>query len=198
MAAQQSSDESIIGILSEYMVESRTAPVPANVALKTKHHILDTIGAMVSGTTLEPGRLAIKYAEMQGRTPQAMVVGSAVITNAVSAALANGILAHSDETDDSHVPSGTHSGCAVVPAALAMGEKNDCSGETLLKSVVLGYDVGSREMRALRPRDPFDGDRGRGFASHAMGGVFGAAAAASGCTDINPVQIRHLLFYTSQ
>ena len=142
MAAQQSSDERIIGILSEYMVESRTAPVPADVALKSKHHILDTIGAMVSGTTLEPGRLAIKYAEMQGGTPQAMVVGSAVITNAVSAALANGILVHSDETDDSHAPSGTHPGCAVVPAALAMGEKNDCSGEALLKSVVLGYDVG--------------------------------------------------------
>ena len=64
MAAQQSSDESIIGILSEYMVESRTAPVPADVPLKTKHDILDTIGAMVSGTTLEPGRLAIKNAEM--------------------------------------------------------------------------------------------------------------------------------------
>jgi len=82
--------------------------------------------------------------------------------------------------------------------APAMGEKNDCTGETLLKSVVLGYDVGSRVMRALRPRDPFEGDRGRGFASHAMGGVFGAAAAASGCTDLNPVQIRHLLSYTSQ
>jgi len=198
MAAQQSSDESIIGILSEYMVESRSTPVPADVALKTKHHILDTIGAMVSGTTLEPGRLAIKYAEMQGGTPQAQVVGSSVITNAVSAAMANGILAHADETDDSHAPSGTHPGCAVVPAALAMGEKNDCSGETLLKSVVLGYDVGSRVMRALRPKDPFEGGRGRGFASHAMGGVFGAAAAASGCTDLNPVQIRHLLSYTSQ
>jgi len=51
------------------------------------------------------------------------VVGSSVITNAVSAALANGILDHSDETDDSHAPSGTYPGCAVVPAALAMEEK---------------------------------------------------------------------------
>jgi len=198
MAGQQSSDESIIGILSEYMVKSRTAPGLADEELKTKHHILDTIGAMVSVTTLEPGRLAIKYAEMQGGTPQAQVVGSSVLTNAVSAAVANGILAHSDETDDSHAPSGTDSGCAVVPAALARGEKNDGTGETLLKSVVLGYDVGSRVMPALRPRYSFEGDRGRGFASHAMGGVLGVAAAASGCTDLNPVQIRHLLSYTSQ
>ena len=78
MAGQQSSDESIIGMLSEYMVKSRTASDPAAVALKTKHHILDTIGAMVSVTTLEPGRLAIKYAEMQGGMPQTQVVGSSV------------------------------------------------------------------------------------------------------------------------
>ncbi|MEE3141339.1 MAG: MmgE/PrpD family protein, partial [Chloroflexota bacterium] len=71
-------------------------------------------------------------------------------------------------------------------------------GETFLKSVVLDYDVGSRVMRGLRPKAPFRGDRGWGFASHAMGGVFGAAAAASGCTDMNPTQIRHLLFYTAQ
>jgi len=50
-----------------------------------------------------------------------------------------------------------------VPAAMAMGEKNDCDGETFLKSVVLGYDVGSRVMRGLRPKDPFEGDRGRGW-----------------------------------
>ena len=198
MTSLQSSDESVIGILCEYMAQSRTASVPGDVAQKAKHHILDTIGAMVSGTTLEPGRLAIKYADMQGGTPQAMVVGSSVVTNAVTAALANGILAHSDETDDSHAPSGIHPGCAVVPAAMAMGEKNDCDGETFLKSVVLDYDVGSRVMRGLRPKDPFRGDRGRGFASHAMGGVFGAAAAASGCTDMNPTQIRHLLSYTAQ
>ena len=80
-----------------------------------------------------------------------MVVGSSVVTNAVTAALANGILAHSDETDDSHAPSGIHPGCAVVPAAMAMGEKNDCDGETFLKSVVLDYDVGSRVMPGVAP-----------------------------------------------
>ena len=69
MTSLQSSDESVIGILCEYMAQSRTASVPGDVAQKAKHHILDTIGAMVSGTTLEPGRLAIKYADMQGGTP---------------------------------------------------------------------------------------------------------------------------------
>jgi len=133
MTTGQSSDGSIIDRLSQYMVEARTAKLPEEVARKAKHHILDTIAAMVSGTTLEPGKLAIKYATLAGGTPEAQVVGSPILTNVVNAALVNGILAHADETDDSHAPSGTHPGCAIVPPALAMAEKNDRGGGTLLK-----------------------------------------------------------------
>jgi 2-methylcitrate dehydratase PrpD len=53
-------------------------------------------------------------------------------------------------------------------------------------------------MRALRPSRPFDGSQGRNFSSHAVGGVFGAAAAASVSTEISQTQIRHLLSYTAQ
>ena len=192
------SDGTIIDGLSRYMVEARVAILPEEVALKAEHHILDTIAAMVSGTTLEPGKLAIKYAEMIGGTPEAQVIGSPLLTNAVNAALTNGIMAHADETDDSHAPSGTHPGCAVVPAALAMAEKNNSNGVTFLNSVVLGYDVGCRIMRALRPSRPMQGSQGRSFSSHAMGGVFGAAAAASVSTDMSQSQIRYLLSYTAQ
>ena len=188
----------LIKTLSEYMVEARTKALPDEVAQKAKHHILDTLAAMVSGSTLDPGKLGIKYAALQGGPPEAQVVASSVLVSATNAALANGILAHSDETDDSHAASGTHPGSAVVPGALAMAEKNNCSGETLLRSVVLGYDVSSRIMRTLRPRRPFEETRGRRFGSHAMGGVFGAAAGASGATGFDALQMRHLLSYTAQ
>ena len=102
MATGQSSPGPIIETLSKYMVEARTSALPADVARKTKHHILDTIGAMISGATLDPGKLAIKYAGLQGGAPEAQVMASSLLTNAVNAALANGILAHADETDDSH------------------------------------------------------------------------------------------------
>ena len=188
----------LIKTLSEYMVEARTKPLPEDVAQKAKHHILDTLAAMVSGSTLDPGKLGIKYAGLQGGPPEAQVVASALLVSATNAALANGILAHSDETDDSHAPSGTHPGSAVVPGALAMAEKNDCSGDTLLKAVVLGYDVSSRIMRTLRPNQPFEETHGRRFGSHSMGGVFGAAAGASGATNFDALQMRHLLSYTAQ
>jgi 2-methylcitrate dehydratase PrpD len=50
-------------------------------------------------------------------------VGSAITAAPVDAALANGVMAHADETDDSHNASRSHPGCAVVPAALAAGEE---------------------------------------------------------------------------
>ena len=49
-------------------------------------------------------------------------IAGTTLLGPIDAALANGVLAHADETDDSHAPSQSHPGCAVVPAALAAGE----------------------------------------------------------------------------
>src|SRR5581483_6826007 len=95
---------------------------PRDVHEKAKHLTLDTIAAMISGTQLRPGRMAIDYVRALGGTREAAVVGTNIVTSAVNAALANGMLGHADETDDSHAPSHTHPGCSIVPAALAGSE----------------------------------------------------------------------------
>ena len=69
--------------------------------------------------------------EDAGRRQEASVIGSRIVTTAVNAALANGMLAHADETDDSHAPSLTHPGCGIVPAALAMAERERRNGTAL-------------------------------------------------------------------
>ena len=191
----ENEDGSVIGRLSRYMVAARTDELPADVVQKTKHHILDTLAAMVSGAELEPGRLAIKYAQGRAGAPEAQVVGAPLLVDAGHAALANGLMAHADETDDSHAASGTHPGCAIVPAALAMAERANGSGRGLLNAVALGYDVCARTIRALGYREALEQ---RGASSHSVGGVFGAAAAASAATDMGESQVRYLLSYTAQ
>jgi 2-methylcitrate dehydratase PrpD len=109
--------------LSEYIAKAAMRPLPDAVVEKARHHVLDTLAAMVSGSQLRPGRMAIGYVASLGGTPEASVVGTQIRTSAVNAALANGMLAHADETDDSHAPSRTHPGCAVIPAALAVAER---------------------------------------------------------------------------
>jgi 2-methylcitrate dehydratase PrpD len=134
----------VMAELSDYIVQSPRKALPAAVSEKTKHHVLDTLAAMVSGSRLLPGRKAISYVKSLGGAKEACVVGSRIVTNAVNAALANGMCAHADETDDSHAASLTHPGCGVVPAALAMAEREQRGGAALLRAVALGYDVGCR------------------------------------------------------
>src|SRR6266481_2484452 len=65
------------------------------------------------------------------------------------AAIANGELAHSDESDDDYTAGGAHPGCAVVPAALALAEQSGIGGMHFVRAVTLGYDVGMRTYKTL-------------------------------------------------
>src|SRR5437016_8390188 len=104
---------------------------------------------MISGSELRPGQAALRYVRARGSKGAATVAGSSLTAGPVDAALANGVLAHADETDDSHGPSRSHPGCAVVPAALAAGEEFGIDGTRFLSAVALGYDVGPRVTIAL-------------------------------------------------
>jgi 2-methylcitrate dehydratase PrpD len=180
--------------LSAYIAQSPRKALPAPVAEKTKHHVLDTLAAMVSGSRLLPGRKAISYVKSLGGAKEACVVGSRIVTNAVNAALANGMCAHADETDDSHAASLTHPGCGVVPAALAMAERQRRGGGALLRAVALGYDVGCRLTLSL---DPYR-FREAGHSTHSFGPTFGAAAAAAALAGLKAPQVRHALSYAAQ
>ena len=181
--------------LSTYMAEAGGRALPADVLEKTKHHLLDTMAAMISGAQLAPGQLALKFARVHSAERAATVAASNFLCGAVDAALVNGMLAHSDETDDSHAPSHSHPGCAVVPAALAAGEEFRISGERLLRAVALGYDVGPRVTMTLGGL-PFQMETHR--SAHSIAGTFGAAAAAGCAAGFNPQQMRWVLDYAGQ
>src|SRR5688572_21471717 len=180
--------------LSAYIASALRRPLPKTVVEKTKHHVLDTIAAMVSGSRLLPGRKAISYVRTLGGAREACVIGSRILTTATNAALANGMLGHADETDDSHAASLTHPGCGIVPAALAMAEREHRNGSALLRAVALGYDVGCRLTLSLNPYE----FREDGHSTHSFGPMFGAAAAAGALAGFDQRQARHVLSYTAQ
>lgn len=180
--------------LSDFIAATPKRTLPRPVTEKAKHHILDTFAAMVTGSRLKVGRLAIEYIRAQGGKREAQVVGTRFRTNAVNAALANGMLAHADETDDSHEPGFCHPGCVVVPAALAMAEKNGRTGTEFLRAVVLGYEVLVRMNKALGTRALKD----RGHGPYSIGGAWGAAAAAGALAGLKQQEVRHLLSNIAQ
>jgi len=180
--------------LSAYMSEASERPLPDEVTEKTTQHILDTLAAMISGSELTPGRAALQFAEGYGGKEVATIVASKILCGPIEAALTNGMLAHADETDDSHPPSQSHPGCAVVPAALAVGERFEISGAHFLRAVALGYDVGPRVTMTLGGQQ-FEADSH--WSTHSISPLFGATAAAGCAASLNVAQMRFLLGYAA-
>src|SRR5712672_1746092 len=179
----------VMTALSNYMSEARNRELPDKVLQETKHHILDTIAAMVSGADLPPGRMAIQFARSYGGEKIATVVASNILCGAIEAAFANGELAHSDETDDDFTTGGAHPGCALVPAALAAGEQFVMTGSQFVRAVTLGYDIAMRAMKTVGPgmKEP-----------HNLVGTMGATAAAGCAAGLSAQQMRWLLDYAAQ
>src|SRR5436305_3649019 len=192
MAAAQDVSPAVSSVmekLSSYLAGARNRALPDNVERETKHHILDTIAAMVSGSDLPPGRMAIQFARSYGGEKIATVVASQILCGPIEAAFANGELAHSDETDDDFTTGGAHPGCAVVPAALASGEQFGITGAHFLRAVALGYDIAMRAMKTVGPGMK---------ETHNLVGTMGATAAAGCAAGLNAQQMRWLLDYAAQ
>lgn len=185
----------VMAALSSYMAGVGGSPLPEAVAEQAKLHILDTVGAMVSGSGLRPGKLAIAFARAYGGEAVATVVASNLACGPIEAALANAMLAHSDETDDSNAPSQSHPGASVIPATLAAGERFGIDGARFLRAVTLGYDIGPRVTMTLGIH-AFQ-DEGH-KSTHAVAGAFGSAAAAGCAAGLDGQQMRWLLDYTAQ
>jgi 2-methylcitrate dehydratase PrpD len=184
----------LTGRVARYMAHAPDMDLPANTVLAAKHRILDTLGAIVSGSHLKPGEAAIEYVRTQGGTAEACVATTDIVTTAVNAALANAMFAHADETDDFHPHTKAHPGCAVVPAALAMGERQGSPGVELLRAVVLGYDVCCRFLMALGP----DLVRATHRSAEGFSATIGATAAAAAMARFDEKRMRYALSYAAQ
>src|SRR4051794_35501215 len=194
MMSENHSVSELMQTLSMYIATALHNPIPDRVSERVKIHIVDTFAAMISGSRLLPGKRAIEYVRTIGGKKQAGVVGTKIVTNALSAALANGMCGHADETDDTHPPSLTHPGTSVIPAAMAIGEMRGLTGLQVLRAIVLGYDICARLLLSVRPM-PF---LRSGHHAGAFGQAFGAAAAAGALLDLDARQVRHMLSYTAQ
>ena len=185
----------VMNALSDYMSAARARALPDEVIEHAKYHLLDTIAAMISGSELPPGQAAQRYVREHSGNGTTTIVGASLTAPPIDAALANGVMAHADETDDSHNESRSHPGCAVVPAALAAGEVYGIDGNVLLRAVTLGYDVGPRVVLAMGGA-AFSYESS--LSTHSIAGTFGASAAAACAAGLDARQMRWALDYTAQ
>lgn len=163
-------------ILSEFVADLRFKDLPEPVIEQACRIAVDTIGCAISAWTEDPdkARVAAGIARIYATKPGASVIGAAGFTaQPAFAALANGILANAADNDDTHKRALLHTGSVVVPTALALAETEGLSGQNLLVSLVVGYEVAVRVGMAVMPTHY------RFWHSTGTNGTFGAAATAA-------------------
>ncbi len=180
--------------VSEYIAAARSRKLPTAISERAKLHLVDTFAAMMSGTRLLPGRRAIAYVKPLVGTKEAGIIGTRIAASALQAALANGMCGHADETDDTHPPTRTHPGTSVIPAALALAERDQRSGRDFLRAMVIGYEICARSMLAIKAMPLMR----TGHHAGARGQLFGAAAAASCMLKLDARRVRYVLSYCAQ
>jgi len=168
-----SSDTDVTTQLARFLVESRWEDIPAPVRHEGKRTLLNSLGAALGGYADPAIGKALAVLRQFSGQPEATVIGRAERLDALNAAFINAAAANVFDFDDTHLPTVIHPAAPVVPAVLALVERQRLSGSDLLHALILGVEV---ECRVGNSVTPYHYSRGWHITSTC--GVIGAAAAA--------------------
>jgi len=172
--------ESLTGKLANFIVGLNYKNLPEEVILKAKHCLMDTIGAALAGSKTPEALIAKRLAEKLNQKKEATLFTGRGKIGCLEAAMANGIMAHALELDDGNRFAQGHPGITVIPAVVALAEKEKMKGKDMIPAIVAGYEVFGRVGAAGNPSH-FN----RGFHTTGTCGTFAAAAAASRLLNLN-------------
>ncbi|OEC96884.1 MmgE/PrpD family protein [Rhizobium sp. YK2] len=168
--------------LAELVCSTSYGAFPPETIHKAKLHILDTLGAAIAGSASRETDAVVAMLGIKAQTGHSAIWGRPIASDARTAAFVNGVSAHAYELDDSG--GCDHSGAIVLPAVLAaLGDPSQpVSGRELLRSVLLGYEVGRRVLEAV---GGYEEHNGLGWHSTGTCGAFGAAAAVGSIVNLD-------------
>ena len=133
---------------AQYALSLKLEEVPQEVVHQAKRLYLDTLACAVGGYDSEVVRILHRVAESDLRGPQeATVIGSGTLTTALNAVLLNGAMVRFLDAND--ISAGGHDS-EIIPAALAVGEREGASGKEVLLSTIIGYELAGRFRSAIQ------------------------------------------------
>lgn len=171
--------------LANFTAKTTFNDLPKEAVEHVKVCIFDWLGVALAGSLEPASKIIVRIiGEMAGRE-EATVIGTRLRSPCAEAALANGVTGHTVELDDIHEEAIIHPAATVVPAALAVAERDDLRGRDLITAVALGYEVGIRIGRAMNP------SHYRFWHPTGTCGTFGAAAAAGKLLGLDEGGVAH-------
>jgi 2-methylcitrate dehydratase PrpD len=171
-------DHPVTRQLADFAARARFNDLPAAVLVDTRRAVLDWVGSAIAGALEPPARMTQQVVATLGQSNEATVFAAGRAA-AASAALANGVASHILELDDVHKGSTLHAAAPVIPAALAVAEREHRDGKQFLLAVALGYDAALRVGEAVNP------SHYRFWHPTGTAATFGAAVAAGSLIGLN-------------
>lgn len=184
--------------LARFAITTGSGPLRDDVARSVRQRVLDVLGLCVAAYRLPTSAAAVGYVAEQGGRPEACAVGVETELPAAQAAFANGVLAHSLDYDDTHLPSVLHPSAAVVPAALAAAQAREADGAATTAAIAVGLEIAVRLGMA-----GYDTTLGNSvFFEHgqhatSICGAMGGAAAAAMLMGLGEEGVLHALGITA-
>jgi 2-methylcitrate dehydratase PrpD len=173
-------DPTLVQQLARFAAASTFDRLPDDVIDAIRKRVLDILGICVAAVPLPTSQAARDYVTDQGGYARATAIGMPERVPASLAAFANGVLAHSLDYDDTHLPSVLHPSATIVPTALAVAEAVGADGRATVASIASGLEICVRigmagYNQAARNSTFFENGQ---HATSIAGALGGAAAAA--------------------
>ena len=159
--------------LARFVLSTPSSAIPDPILHEGKRCIINYLGVALYASADPSMQILTGLFEEEGGNPQAALIGSDMRTSLQNAALANGYLAHLEDYDDTHFPTVIHPSAPTIPAAMAVGERQNASGLDVLTATVLGVEACCRIGLSVHPHH-YDA----GWHITGTCGVFGSAVAA--------------------
>ncbi|MDQ6831112.1 MAG: MmgE/PrpD family protein [Gemmatimonadota bacterium] len=176
------SSEPVTRLLADALAAATFADLPPRAIDDTRRAILDWLGSAMAGALEPPARMTQRVVASLGASAESTVF-AAGRASAAAAALANGVASHILELDDVHKGSTLHAAAPVIPAALAVAEREHATGRDFILAVTLGYDAALRVGEAVNP------SHYRFWHPTGTAATFGAAAAAASLLKLSAAQM---------
>ncbi len=156
-------------VLARFVADTRYEDLPSSLIAECKIALLDALAAAFVGSTLPWAQRVIEMVRELGGAAQASVVSQPWRADVSRAVLANGAMIGAFECEPL---TGSHAAGTVLPAALAISERDHRNGKDFLLALALGFELSGRLNRAAVGLEST-----RGFHNPGVQGPFGAAAA---------------------
>ena len=173
---------------AEFAVGLTFEALPRAVVEDVKLRVQDVIGICLACARMPYAEMILRVVGEMGGRPDATVLGHGTRYPAPLAAFVNGSLAHGADFDDTHPEAIVHASSVIVPAALAVGERERASGCEVIAAAVAGYEVALRVGAAASA-----GFHERGYHATPVCGVFGAAVTAGKLLKLDAERITNAL-----